>query len=280
MGKISEFCNALTSLGDGRYHYYRDSDGTGIGCSDYVRMALGLAGVITTAEAENSTSLWAAQRYRVVLRDTARFKELPASTTPQKGDIMWYHGHHVSVCAGGSDVWEAAPESTHGICSNGKTGVGLWKNHNYNCSGGTLTCIYRIIEDSNTTLNYKVGDKVTISGIYTSSNSSTKLNPAITKGIVKQIVDGSSNPYLIYSEDGKTGIGWTNEKYMTATDTTSDTTTTTLSASERLKIAKAIVDGTDGWSGVNGTARKTKLNSLYGEADATIIQELINEAFE
>ncbi len=147
MGKIADFIAALTELGDGRYHYYRDSDGTGIGCSDYVRMALGLAGIITTKEAEDSTSLWAAQRYRVVLRDTTRFQELSASTTPQKGDIMWYHGHHVSVCAGGSDVWEAAPESTHGICSNGKTGVGLWKKHNYNCSGGTLTCIYRIIDD-------------------------------------------------------------------------------------------------------------------------------------
>lgn len=147
MGKISDFCAALTELGDGRYHYYRDSDGTGIGCSDYVRMALGLAGIITQAEANDSTSLWAAQRYRVVLKDTTRFVELPASTTLKKGDIMWYHGAHVAVSAGGIERFEAAPEGTHGICSNGKTGVGLWLNHGYNCAGVALTCIYRIIED-------------------------------------------------------------------------------------------------------------------------------------
>ena len=150
MGKIADFCNALNELGDGRYSYWNGQ--TGIGCSDYVRMALGLAGVITSAEADDSTSLWAAQCYRVVLRDTTRFAELSASTTPQRGDIMWYHGHHVSVSNGSGGVWEAAPHTQNGKVThplNDLGGeVGLYSNHSYNCSGGTLTCIYRIIEDS------------------------------------------------------------------------------------------------------------------------------------
>ena len=143
-GKVNAFCNALTELGDGRYHYWNGQ--TGIGCSDYVRKCLGEAGIISEAEAADSTSLWAAQGYRRVLEDATRFEKLPAITTPQRGDILWYHLAHVAVSAGGYDRWEAAPESTHGICSNGKTGVGLWLNHNYNCAGRPLTCIYRIIE--------------------------------------------------------------------------------------------------------------------------------------
>ena len=53
MGKIADFCNALNELGDGRYSYWNGQ--TGIGCSDYVRMALGLAGVITSAETQHDS---------------------------------------------------------------------------------------------------------------------------------------------------------------------------------------------------------------------------------
>ena len=63
------------------------------------------------------------------------------------------------------------------------------------------------IEESNN-MKYKVGDVVKINGVYVSSNSSEKLNPAINKGTITKIVDGARNPYLL--DDGN--IGWVNDE--------------------------------------------------------------------
>lgn len=53
----------------------------------------------------------------------------------------------------------------------------------------------------------KVGDKVTISGIYVASNSTNRLNPARTSGTITKIVEGAKNPYLL----DKGNLGWTND---------------------------------------------------------------------
>ena len=55
-------------------------------------------------------------------------------------------------------------------------------------------------------LKYKVGDRVKINGVYTSSTDSNKLNPAVTVGTITKIVEGARNPYLL--ENGN--IGWVN----------------------------------------------------------------------
>ena len=57
------------------------------------------------------------------------------------------------------------------------------------------------------TLKYKVGDTVTINGVYVSSTSDKKLKPAKNKGKITKIVSGARNPYLL--ENGN--IGWTND---------------------------------------------------------------------
>ena len=62
-----------------------------------------------------------------------------------------------------------------------------------------------IIEDSFT--KYKVGDMVTINGVYISSTSNNKLRPLVTKGKITKIILDARNPYLL--EDGK--IGWVND---------------------------------------------------------------------
>jgi len=54
---------------------------------------------------------------------------------------------------------------------------------------------------------YKVGDVVTINGVYVSSTSTNKLVPAITKGRITRILSGTRNPYLL--ENGN--IGWVND---------------------------------------------------------------------
>lgn len=53
----------------------------------------------------------------------------------------------------------------------------------------------------------KVGDTVTINGVYVSSDSTEKLTPAITKGTITRIVEGARNPYLL--DNGN--IGWVND---------------------------------------------------------------------
>ena len=57
---------------------------------------------------------------------------------------------------------------------------------------------------STTTKKYKVGDTVTINGVYVSSTSTEKLVPAITKGKIVRIVN-ARNPYLVDK------IGWVND---------------------------------------------------------------------
>lgn len=62
-------------------------------------------------------------------------------------------------------------------------------------------------EEITTTLKYKIGDVVTIDGVYVSSTSDTKLTPAITKGTITKILVGKRNPYLL--DNGN--IGWVND---------------------------------------------------------------------
>lgn len=56
-------------------------------------------------------------------------------------------------------------------------------------------------------LKYKVGDKVTINGVYVSSTSEQKLTPRITTGTITRIVNNVRNPYLL--DNGN--IGWIND---------------------------------------------------------------------
>ena len=55
--------------------------------------------------------------------------------------------------------------------------------------------------------NYKVGDKVKINGVYVSSTSTEKLNPARTEGTITSIKAGAKNPYLL--DNGN--LGWVND---------------------------------------------------------------------
>lgn len=57
------------------------------------------------------------------------------------------------------------------------------------------------------TYKYKIGDVVDINGVYVSSTSTQKLTPAITRGTITRIVDGTRNPYLL--DNGN--IGWVND---------------------------------------------------------------------
>ena len=144
MSKIDLFCDALNTLGDGRYYYYGEGY-PGIGCSDYVKLALQSAGIIKQGE-----TFWAGQAQRGVLEDKSRFQYIEWDPRNlQRGDILWSQGYHVAVWDGNMGVWEGSPVHSHGVCDNGKTGVGRRRNHTYwNCGNGTNSWsnIYRIID--------------------------------------------------------------------------------------------------------------------------------------
>lgn len=78
---------------------------------------------------------------------------------------------------------------------------------------------YKEEEKTNTTLKYKVGDVVTIDGVYISSTSDTKLTPAITKGKITKVLIGKRNPYLL--NDGN--IGWVNDSCIVSCENVSNT---------------------------------------------------------
>jgi N-acetylmuramoyl-L-alanine amidase CwlA len=61
------------------------------------------------------------------------------------------------------------------------------------------------------TTSRKVGDVVTINGVYVSSTSTEKLKPLVTKGTITKIVD-ARNPYLL--DNGN--IGWVNNDCITS----------------------------------------------------------------
>ena len=90
---------------------------------------------------------------------------------------------------------------------------------NTNCPGPYLMSQFdRIIAEANRinqggsptpapSGKYKVGDKVKINGVYVSSTSTEKLNPARTEGTITSIKAGARNPYLL--DNGN--LGWVND---------------------------------------------------------------------
>lgn len=81
------------------------------------------------------------------------------------------------------------------------------RNLKWTYHGKLIYIDYSDQNDSNQTLKYKIGDVVTINGVYISSDSTEKLVPAITKGTITKIIDGARNPYLL--DNGN--IGWVND---------------------------------------------------------------------
>ena len=395
-----DYLSALQAIQDTCYPYDQ------LSCSAMVRKALGMCGRITNAEANDSSKLWAIKGYHSLLDDKTRFKRHEPTETPQDAWLQWYDFSHVSTydSKGGKNPngrWEAAPEDTHPLSENGKTGVGYYPNHNYECASVPLTCYYEILEDGDT--ETKEGDKtkmITASklvemaiavamGQYGSTGynntyphnvgrwdgskwtfdclgfvhtmvngfagDKTKLGGGATMDDFVNCCDeaatlkscttyggfGGNEPkkgellqssghvglyigeYKVTRSNGNVDVyntaecttawgggvllSWTditngkryNKQYgeyrstwdyhgqlsrVDYSDAGSTETTTdggkTLEAADRVTVALAIIKGTDGWAGVNGTARVEKLTTLYSATEARKIQDIINQAFE
>ena len=83
---------------------------------------------------------------------------------------------------------------------------------------------------SNDTTKYAIGDVVTINGVYVSSTSTERLNPAITTGTITRIIEGARNPYLL--NDGN--LGWVNDDCIVGSET---------SRKSIDEVARAVIQG-------------------------------------
>ena len=113
---------------------------------------------------------------------------------------------------------------------------------------------------------YKVGDTVTINGVYTSSGSNNKLHPAKTSGKITKIVKGARNPYLL--ENGN--IGWVNDDCITGKKGSSSSSSSS-SKKSISTVAKEVIAGEWG----NGDTRKKKLEAAGYDYDA--VQKEVNK---
>ena len=106
--------------------------------------------------------------------------------------------------------------------------------------------------------NYKVGDVVTINGVYTSSGSDNKLKPAKTTGTITKIIKGARNPYLL--DNGN--IGWVNDGCIVSGGSSTGKSVT--------ELAQEVLAGKWG----NNPGRKQKLEAAGYDYDA--IQAEVN----
>lgn len=113
--------------------------------------------------------------------------------------------------------------------------------------------------------SHKVGDVVTINGIYTASNSTKKLNPARNSGIITKIISGAINPYLL--DNGN--LGWTNDSCIVG-GSSSQPAPAAPSKKSNEEIAREVIAGQWG----NGEDRKNKLAAAGYDYNA--VQSAVN----
>lgn len=96
-----------------------------------------------------------------------------------------------------------------------------------------------------------VGETVTINGVYASSGSNKKLNPAVKTGKITKILNGAANPYLLNNGN----IGWVNDSCIVGSQGGSAApsgVTKTVNAKSGLNVRNA-PNGTKVDALVNGT---------------------------
>lgn len=117
-----------------------------------------------------------------------------------------------------------------------------------------------------TSTKRKVGDVVTINGVYVASNSTKKLNPARTSGKITKIISGALNPYLL--DDGN--LGWVNDGCITGSSSQESKPSSGKTISQ---LADEVIAGKWG----NGDARKKNLEAAGYDYNA--VQNEVNRRY-
>lgn len=190
-----------------------------------------------------------------------------------KGEILWMDGH-VGIYVGNREViectaaWEGkvvcSKIDTNGARHRNGVYAGRWKKH------GKLPYIEYLNDVEPVENKYKVGDMVSINGVYVSSNSTERLNPAYTLGTITRIVEGTRNPYLL--DNGN--LGWANDDCIVETKheeiikekPTEELVPTPEPSADILDLVRRTIRGDFG----NGEDRKNVLGSNYDEVQRQV----------
>ena len=81
-------------------------------------------------------------------------------------------------------------------------------------------------------LAHKVGDVVTINGVYSNSNSDERKVPAIKQGTITKVLEGTKNPYLL--DNGN--IGWVNDSCIVSTSAPVQNTDTGIKVGDTVRV--------------------------------------------
>ena len=109
---------------------------------------------------------------------------------------------------------------------------------------------------------HKVGDVVTINGVFTSSNSTKKLTPLVKTGTITYIADGAPNPYLLNNGN----IGWTNDSCIVNGDASAPQPTPTYkTGTVRVNSSLNVRSGPSTGYGVVGSLHNGDNVTIYEE---------------
>lgn len=127
-------------------------------------------------------------------------------------------------------------------------------------AGGTPNIV---VNESNNTTGRNIGDVVTINGVYTSSSSTKKLNPAVKSGMITRIISGARNPYLLNNGN----IGWINDSCIVSS-------TSSQAQNNNTNVAPDISVGSIVTLSANATNYATgqKIPNCYKNRNYTIMQ--------
>lgn len=127
-----------------------------------------------------------------------------------------------------------------------------------------------------------VGENVNINGVYTTSMSTNKLNPAVKSGTITKIVNGANNPYLLNNGN----IGWVNDSCIVCENSqnSQSTTTTTFSKGQRVLLktsASTYCTGQKIPSSVKGkTYTIMQVGSGNTHPDGVLLQEIMSWVYK
>lgn len=141
-------------------------------------------------------------------------------------------------------------------------------NKRYGITSGSSTSNPSTSKPASTT-KHKVGETVTINGVYTSSTSTTKLTPAVKSGKITKIIADARNPYLLNDGD----IGWVNDDCIVSKTSSS----TSIKVGDKVTPIKAV--SYDGVKLIDEVTKK-KYTVIEIKGDRVVLGDGLKTAFK
>ena len=119
-------------------------------------------------------------------------------------------------------------------------------NNNDNNDNNSNITSSEISEEHQSKLKHVIDEVVKINGVYTSSDSDKKLNPAKDQGKITKILAGARNPYLLNNGD----IGWVNDDCIIGPGEIRPVNNTNTNSNNITKGSRVKFTGTKSYSGI------------------------------